>query len=684
MKFSWRHFGLLLAAGFSLNCFKEPLSPVLPTWDVTATFPVGTRTYTFGDLVAKDTSLLKAGTGSQVSFSTSARVAPTYVSDLLVLNPKDTTVQFAIGAFSVATQDQRQAIAIPWLPQGQTIPIRDTSFALADIQSTIGAFQSIVVKSGTMQLTLENNLPVALDVLAPVRFVDISGNEIATFIFNPSTIPAHGSRTATDDLASKSFSNAYRITGLQFHTPGSPTPVTIPTGDLLVATISTANLKARQATLASIPAQHLVDNDTAHLRMDDSTFVRELFIKSGSLGLTFTNNVALPMTFKFRFEELQRRSGSSYTPYEDSLYLGPLATGTMVLNLANTRMYSLNSTLINSIGVRGSVTILPATGFTSISETDRVSIVVRKNSAVVVDSAIAVVKPTFVGVDLKVPLKLGKGIQKFSGQLNLPSAQMILSTLSSVGFPSDALVRIGARKVTGDSVFLSVPYAQRRVTPGQDEIRFDGPEVGQFLSQLAGRFPDSLRLYGRLLVNPPDVYTPSPAGLGTVASSSSVSGTASLSIPLTLGVVGGTVRDTLIIGDTTNNGSKASNIKSSYIGSYNNGKLMIELENGLPADIAFNTALLNHQKNSLMNLPQSGQMIRLAGARVDANGNVVEPTRSTTVIQLNQQEVAQYNPSEFVSYAVVLNTSSGSSTVQFKTDQQIKIRMWMQASGRIR
>jgi hypothetical protein len=685
MRFSWRHFSLLLVAGFSLNCLKEPLSPVLPTWDATATFPLGTRTYTLADLVAKDTSLLKTGAGRQISFSKSASIAPTYVNDLLLLSPKDTSIQLKIGAFSVSSPDQRKPINISWLPQGQTVPVPDTTMTFADIQAKIDAFESIILKSGTITLTLENNLPVAMEVQAPIRLIDPVGNVIGTFVFNPSTIPARSTRSASDDLSSRGFSSDYLMTGLQFRTPGSATPVTIPTGDLLVATLSTTNLKAKEATLANIPAQRLANNDTARLRMDDSTLVKELFIKSGRLNFALRNNVAVPMTFGFRFSELQRRNGSSYIPFEDSVYLAANGTANLIVDLANTRVRSLDGNLLNSLGVQGSVAIAASSGDpVTVSETDKVAISITKNTNVVIDSAVGVVKPTWVNVDTKVALHLGKGVQKFSGQLNLPSAQLELSTVSSIGFPADAYVKIGARRVTGDSVFVQVPVAQRRVTPGQDGIQFNGAEVGQFLSQLASKFPDSLRVYGKFLVNPTDVYLPSQAGVGSVGSRSSVGGSANVSIPLTLGIVNGTVRDTIVIGDTAANGKKSTNFDQKTINSYNHGKVYIELENGVPAEIAFNAVLLTKTWTNLLMLPQSGQMIRLQAARVDANGNVVAPAKNTTVIELNQHELSQYNPAEFIGFSVALNTSSESPTVQFKTDNQVRVRVWTQVSGRIK
>jgi hypothetical protein len=680
--FNWRYLNLLALAALSLNCFNEPLAPVMPTWDTQLTVPLGSRTYTLGELIAKDSALLKVGTGNQVVIAKSVQVKPTYVNDLLSISPKDTSVQIQLGAFTVTAADQRTPVDIPWLPKGFTIPVPDTTMSLSDVQSKIESFESMTVKSGTISLTLENKLPVAMNVLSPIRLVDLSGNVMATFTFNPATIPAFGSRSASDNLSGKAVTSDYRITGLQFHTPGSATPVQIPNGDLLVGVISTSNLKATQATLSDIPSQSLTSADTAKLRIDDSTLVREIHLKSGGMSLSFRNNIAVGMRFKVKFNELMKRVGSTYVSYEDSIYLAPNGTGSLPLNLSGTRIRSANGNLINSLNVLGSVSIPASKGpMVTISETDKVLISMTKTSNLVVDSAVGVLKPTWVNVDSRIGLNLGTAIKKFSGNVNIPAAQLGLATISSIGFPADAYVKIGARKANGDSVFLNLPASQRRLMPGQDGIQFDAAEVGSFLSQLASQLPDSLRISGRILVNPHDVYTPSTAGVGTVGSNSSVSGSLNVSLPLTVGIQDGSVRDTLVIGDSA--GTKATKIDPATINRYNRGKVYIELENGLPAELSFSTGLLDHAKRTLLAMPQSGSPILLRGAQVDADGNVTVPGKSTTVIELNQQEVSQYNPAAFVSYNVALKTSNGAGSVTFRSDNKVKIRVWSTLSVKV-
>lgn len=524
-----------------------------------------------------------------------------------------------------------------------------------------------------------------MEVQTPIRLLDLQGNVVATFVFNPSTIPARSSRTASDDLASKTFDSDYRITGLQFHTPGSATPVTIPNGDLLVATMSTSNLKASRATLADIPAQRLADNDTARLHIDDSTLVKELYMKNGSLRFAFTSNVSLSMIFKFRFLELQHHIGGNYVPYEDSLFLGANGTGSLILNLSNTRIKTQNGSLLSSLNVLSTVAINASLGQpVTVSATDRVSIVVTKNTPIVVDSAVAVLKPTWINIDTRIGLNLGAVGQKFSGQLNLPAASLGLGIASSIGFPSDLYVKVAARKnAAGDSVFMNIPASQRRISPGQDNIQFDPAEVGRFLSQISGKLPDSLRIVGRALVNPSDVYNPTPAGVGSVGLNSGFTGAVDLNVPLNLGIVAANVCDTLAIGDTTGNGHKDFTLDKEKTKYVNTGNVYVEIENRMPVSVSVNVALLNRARQNLLSIPQSGVPLSFSAAAVDANGNVIAAAKSTSVIELTRQEVEQYNPAEFVSYSVNLNTPRGGPAVKFKTSDSVRIRVWSHLSVRV-
>ena len=669
----------------SISCFNKPLEPVAPSWDTNLSVPLANRQYTLSEIVDKDTSLLHVGVGGQIIYSTSAEASPTYIGDLITVGLRDTSLAVKFGVFEVLVNPVDIPVPIPWLPQGATVPVPDTTVAVADLQDTLPSFQRVTFEHGSLTLTLQNNLPVAMIVMNPLRLVDTQGNTVATFVFNPNTIPPNSSRSATDDLSDRTLDNFVTITGITLHTPGSQTPVQIPFGTLFSAHLVASNLKARQAVVANIPPQRLTDNDTSYVSVDDSTLVSRLDVGSGLLRLDFRSRVDIAMRFKYRVTELLRRVGSTYVPYEDSLSLPAHGSGSQSVNLAGTRIQSPNQQLVRSLEIVSSI-ILPngSAGAVTINDTDKVQIDVVRDSTIVADSVVGVIKPTWVGVNTVIPVNFGDLPTRFTGQLRIPAASLALWTESTIGFPMDVSIRIGARRnAAGDSTFLSMPFSQKRVGRGPDLILFDQGDVGNFLSQFSGRLPNELRIEGRTLVNPPDVYNPSPAGVGSIGRNSSLSGRADLELPLMMGIVSGTFADTIALGDTTADGHKDYVFDKSTLNDVNSGTVVFEIRNAMPVQVGFRLRLLDIARQSLLLVPQSGQEMSIAAATVDSGGNVTLPANSTATFALSESEVRQFNPAEYLTYALSLATTPGASAVRFKTTDYVNVRMWSTLNYRV-
>ena len=674
---------ILMGSLVSLNCFNDHLGPVLPSWDVNLTLPFANRSYTLSEIVRRDTSILHTGVGGQITYSFSQALRPTYLRELMTFSPRDTSRYVKFGAFNVYSPDRDVPINIVWLPPGAYIPIPDTTIDIGDVRDTVPTFESVSFDSGTISLTIRNNLPVPIDVVAPIYLVNEGDVVIARFVFGPAVIPPNSSRTASDDLASKTLNNIILLSELVFHTPGSQSPVLIPMGSPFVTTLSTSNLRARQAVNAIIPPQHIKDNDSVQVKLDDSTLVREVRLRSGAFTLSFQSRVNLDILFKYRFKELERIVGGSFVPLEDSIYLSARGSGSKVLDLASYRIVSRTAVLINSLEVSTSV-ILPngSSSPVTVSDTDKVLIVFTRQAPIVADTVVGVLKPTWVGASSSIKADFGNLPTRFSGQLNIPSAALGFNTFSSIDFPMDLYLKIGAKKnVAGDSAFLPVPVSQRRLHPGSNSVQFNAGEVGQFLSQFSGSLPDSFHICGKVLVNPSDVYTPTV--VGHVGQSSSFDGSMHLDIPMMLGIVDGVYRDTLSLGDTTGDGHQDYHINKDRLNDVNYGKMFVEVENGMPIQVGIRLRLLNDGRQSLLQLPQSGQSLSFNEALVDAQGNVIAPARSTSTLELSEQDIRQFNPAQLLSYSLELHTPTGSSAVRFRTSDYVKVRIWSRLSYRV-
>ena len=89
------HMARIVAIGLSLGafqCINKPMEPVMPNWDVDLAAPVANRTYSLGEIISKDTSLLSVSPGgTQMMLKTSVKADPTVVGDRISLDAFNTS-----------------------------------------------------------------------------------------------------------------------------------------------------------------------------------------------------------------------------------------------------------------------------------------------------------------------------------------------------------------------------------------------------------------------------------------------------------------------------------------------------------------------------------------------------------------------------------------------------------------
>ena len=678
---------LSLSAFLSLNCFKDPLTPVAPKWAVDLALPVASRTVTVGEMLDRDTSMLQNGPGNQLVLSGSASVRPMFVGDQIAIAPKEVTTQIRLGTVSVFLKPITAPVNISALPAGVIAIVPPLSMNCPGIASNSSVGGTLSFRSGDISLTLRNNLPVAIFPTSPVQIVDENGGVEASFDFGGAGIPANSSRTAYDSLADRTLTNSIGIQGLNFSTPGSGNvPVAIPADSLLVVTVATSNLRACGATIAGIPAQQLVENKAATFPLLDSTLVQELDVKRGALKFTFSNQVHLDIVLRFALQEFLRRVGGQFVPYEDSIALPAMGIGTYTLDLAGMRLRSQTGDLLRTVELIGSMEI-PHTVAEEVSvrDTDKVLISMTPLGPLIADTVAAVLKPTWIDVNSVVAVNFGSNSKKFTGELIFPSASLVFTARSTIDYPVDVSLTLAARRSGGnDSVFLSMPAGQRRLQPGTTRIVFDDAQVGAFFSAFAGVFPDSLRVFGSILVNPPDVYNPSLAGVGSVGSNCSFSGSVDVKIPMRLSIVGGTYRDTVAFGGTDEDTSSGDPKGREQLKDVNSGTLFVNVQNTLPVTARITMYLLDRGgRTVLLTIPQTTGAIEVGGAAASDPGQTATPAQTTAVISLSGREVAQFIPAELVAYTVSFPGTPGGQPVTFKTTDYVHVKAWAQFSYQV-
>lgn len=666
----------LLVPILAVSCSYDPMTPKAPKWDVDLTVPITDRTLTLGEMIERDTSLVHVGAGNQLVFVKNVAAPPTFVGDQIALNPSYSSTVLRLGTFNVTMDPVAQSMNVPGLAPGTTMPIPASSFALPDIPDAFPDEAAIKCASGTIELTIRNNLPVQIIGSSPISLVDGQGTVQAFFDFTNVSIPPHGSQTVTDNLVGRTLGNGARVSGLSFRTPGSTAPVTVPADSMLVMMLAVDGLHVSEAQMSGLPAQRLTDNDRATMDIDDSTIVQEIHAKSGRLAIEFRNKINLGVVLKFRLCELWHSVGGQMVQFEDSVALSAAGEASYNLNLAGYKIASPTGGLVTSVQLVSSV-IIPSDINTPVGlhDTDRVDVSMSTISPIVIDTAAAVLRPTWIDLNTTVGLNLAEATQKFKWQLLIPSASLVLNTNFTVGCPADLYLTLSARKdASGNLVSLQIPATQRRLSGGRGVITFDEAEVGAFLSQIQGGLPDSIRISGKVLVNPSDAYSPNPGGIRTIGSNCSFGGTVNLTIPLKVGFGGSVYCDTIRV---AHGGQERAN---GEVEGVNTGKVLMELDNALPMQVGVKLRLLDVLKQPMITIPQSGVPVQVTSASVDPQGNVTLPAHSNVVLELNHAEAQLISPAEYVEYTFDLSTSLGSPAVYFKTTDYIHVRSWSEIS----
>ena len=670
------HLARITAIGLALGafqCINKPMEPVMPNWDVDLAAPVANRTYTLGELVEKDTTLLTVSPGgTQLMLKTSVKSDPTLVGDRISLDGFNTSFSSTLGSFSVEGGQMRLNVSIPGFVSGQQtiippIPATDIPAASGDLP----VIESVFLESGTVSLRIQNRMPVAMRIESPIVARNEGGAAIATFDFGTSLIASGDSRTATTSVAGKAVQKRIRLESIRISSPGSGlSSVTIP-DTMLLAEITPASLVATSATVTNLAPQHL--SVSQEVPLTGESLVRDVWINRGTLSMRFVSSVDLQTSLRLRLPELLRPNGSAF---DQVLIIAPRDSTLLNVDLARYRLHSQTGGFLRSLRAECTADIAPASGSAvTVRSTDNISARIT-STQVVADSAVAAIQPTVIAIDETIGLDLGEISSKFRGKINIPAATMVFTPRTSINVPMELNLRFEARDTKGAVSSLEVPVTKG--TLGASPITFAAGDVGAFMSSLTGMLPDSLRVVGSIVINP-DYDTTVATAIGR---NCAFAADVDVAVPMSLSITGGAFSDTLVLGDTTGDGNADKRMDEKTLAEMNSGQLHVEIDNGTPLALKVKFGLMDRLRKTLLLVPQTeGDSIAINGGVV-MNGDVYASSRSTFTINLSNIDIRQFNVADLVKVDLALGTS-GTSAVNFRTTDKVHVRVWTQFSYRV-
>ena len=710
---------LVLIPLFIFSCIKNPLPPKLPSWNTQLTIPLVDRTFTLEDFMKKTSTMTTDSIGGLVY----EPIPLTNKPDTIHL-PKFTTspakVSQKIGPIewpdvmippSTTTFKNLTGVDPPILPY----PNPDFSGTFTkdvdlDIGGQLDIFDYGVFEDGAIELTFINTFLFGFNFTNGLVLKNRDDNSIIG-TYSAFTLNAGETKKIIAVVSGKTLKDKVRIEG-NFQTISVTGKLITGLNAIAVASKVFGSSGSGKASLSEAKILFAGNIELVNLPnesdqlMDDSTFYKTLEFSDGGFDLKVTNSSNLGVRVNFEIKEF--RSKANNQPFYIS--------GNSKTAEINPKSIFNRSVLLKDYKLESQEAANQPTNKMNFSINIKTlvpgllgKIVVNKNDSVVAEiipkkdefgktipyklhKVHGKIKPTTVSVNSSMPFVTGEMSSKFKADsILVDSIYLSLKLFTSGLFPIDIALKIYAVNKDGsfgDSLKYPSGNTPKRINPGEiDSIVFDktNSTLDRFISSFlsaggSGKFlPDSLRIIGKFVVNPIDVYKDPNAFGGATEGDTVVTGV-KFSFPMRLGIKNGTLRDTSVIGDTTSSGTGTSKFDKSTIEDVIQGKILFSVENTFPIQIQIKAGLFDNKINStkpdtvaLMYLPMGSDTILVDSARYSQSP--VKPGKSFNTFSMTPNDVDKFNPAKFMTLAINLRTSgNGNKAVVFKKDNYLKIK----------
>ncbi|MEL6590801.1 MAG: hypothetical protein AAFQ68_11995, partial [Bacteroidota bacterium] len=646
-------FLLALCATLALHsCRLNPAEGL--RWDTDLLAPIAKSEVGISDLIPD--SLTQVGSDQLVSLILRDTFATTRLIDLVELPDTSVNITVSLDSLVLASDTITQSITLAEIARqlqdqgnaagalilsnhGGTLPlvpaVEDIGSGPIEIDAS-DFFQSAVLDSGELVLSIQNELPLAIEnVILNVSNQNLAGPAIVidTFpIINPSQTV-----TRSYDLAGKQIESQLVGELVNLDIAGGIF-VPIDTTDFIQVRLIAQNLQAQTAT-AVFPEQELLDTtrQTEYIFPSEFSDIRltKLVVKSGRIEAETLSTIEDSILFEYSLPSATNSAGD--IP-KVSLKIDPAPPGGVNSQTAEASLGGFTLDLsggnsgANTLEERIQVSLLFSGNVTTLDENDSVS----------VSFGLTEIEPTYVEGFI------GKDKFVFSGQeaLNLfdeldidklafskPSAELVFA--NSIGL--DAQLEISNLLAINQNTLKQTQLVGSPILAGP--ITIEGPSLPDTSSVVLTRLPfdvgnsnidDFINLLATELQYDLSLETnfdKSPQQLDNFATDKSeLAAYVEFILPLE-GVIGGLkLADTVEV-NFADSGLELDNIAEA--------ELKLILENQFPLEVEVSLDLLDAERRSL-EVALEGS--KLAAGIVDASGRVLNPNRSEFSVKLTRDE----------------------------------------------
>lgn len=683
----------VIVSVLSLQCFKQPLAPVAPNWDVQLSVPIVDTVYFLKDALRGNPDIKVSGLGTYEYRPVRYNFPSVVVADpskLQLIPPQtDTTTVQRLGLLSVDTpppfSETIRASDIFNTPPFVVPPDRDTtfepfppppapcvicstpSFPINDSVTIVlsDQFGYLQLSSGQISLTISNTFPMQLlfSPSEPVQLLDEDGSVIASFPF--SAIGIGESQTQSSSLAGVKLTSTVKVK-IKGVVDSTSLPVTFQAGAAIGLQFNiTGPLQANKANVR-IPPTLLANSSIKQVLVDDSTFVQRVLFNEGQVRISLNNNIGVGVSLHFKFREFQDTSSNPQSFTIERVIPPGIVPFDTTLDLRDYAMQAIVTSNAVHYEVQIKTLELDTTQFSTVDSASTVAVRVQFSPRFYIKSIQGIMRPySFVINDtIGLPeIRLGSNFAADSILLNNDSLKIYMQT--AAGHPIDIVGEIVGLRADGSAappITLEPsgspnPNAWRFRPGAQNVILITGGKLNRFLANFPNGQPSKLVIRGNSLVNPYDVYAnpADPNHVGSIVDTMNLYPAAEFSVPLSVAVYNGEFKDTVLIGDTTTSGTKIDpNLLTSII----SGSFNFVINNGIPVNLTLSSKFVKANGDSLLakNIPVLGGQT------------------SSQSVTLSQSEAKKFTDAKRSIMKLLLFT--GPTGAVFDTTQSVRVRMY--------
>jgi hypothetical protein len=543
-------------------------------------------------------------------------------------------------------------------------------------------FQNAVFSSGTLTISVKNNLPTPLNSI----IITLYNNTVPlTPISGQLTIPpiaVGATQSATLDLTGKTLTNSVTAAIILNGSPGTaPNPVLVNLNSSFQVKIATSNLRVQSGRII-LPAQavtSLSGNDLVSFNPGTGVEIEKLKLIKGrfnynlisSSGISGSFSITLPTAIKSGTPISKIITINGNTNITDSI---PLSTADVDLSTDVSQPF-------NKIPLNYSISVNSNGQLINFNKTDSIYINVN-----LLNPDLDYVKGYFGQLSKQIdPDNLDTGLKDFmsniSGQLHIANPSITLNYSNSFGIPIEATLNAAGTRNTQTVNLGLAPFIIS--SPNSLVVRnvsssFTINNTNSAISNLVSLPPYQITFSGSAKMNPAG---PVGGRNNYVFGNSRFLGSIEVNVPLQFWI------NNIQFSDTIDNFLKQDNTSgnNSDFKPEDMDSLIVNLvaENGFPMGVSVKMVLYDSVKKVTIKTINASNLI--LPAPIDATGKASGKTESKTTINFNKAFFDAINSTNKIILFFTLNTSeNGTKDVKIYSDYTITFKASVLAKPRLK